>query len=324
MNYSSENLILQNGLIVLTTKDTFFWKYFDDWIVTYKQNEVRPVTLQKYYIANQVIKELWSKVKISDITRELYQQLINLYGKKHEKQTVEDFVHIINQPFRDLKYDGLLDKDPTYRIKIVTTKKVVKNSRKYLEISEMKKLDEFCRKDDGTYTNFIDILLRTGFRYAECLGVTMNDVDFDKHTVSINKTWDYKTDEGFQPTKNSSSVRTIEVDDYTLRCFKRNAVGVNDDEPIFRKAGIRFNSTVNDVLKSIQERYLHLDGLPITVHGLRHTHASFLISNSVSIQSVADRLGHADTITTQETYIHLLRKQKHKDNDIIMKGLAEL
>lgn len=82
MNYSRENLILQNGLIVLTTKDTFFWKYFDDWIVTYKQNEVRPVTLQKYYIANQVIKELWPKVKISDITRELYQQLINLYGNK--------------------------------------------------------------------------------------------------------------------------------------------------------------------------------------------------------------------------------------------------
>lgn len=38
MNYSRENLILQNGLIVLTTKDTFFWKYFDDWIVTYKQS----------------------------------------------------------------------------------------------------------------------------------------------------------------------------------------------------------------------------------------------------------------------------------------------
>lgn len=311
-------------MIVLVTKETLFSDYFDNWIATYKLNEVRTVTLEKYYLANEVVKNEWPNIKIGDITRRRYQMLINKFGKDHGKDTVAWLVHTLNQPFRDLNYEGLFDRDPTYRIKVVTTKPVVTKRRKYLEVSEMKKLDEFCRKDDGTYTNFIDVLLRTGLRFAEGLGVTMNDIDFDKHTISINKTWDYKADSGFQPTKNASSVRTIEVDDYTLRCFKRNAEGIKNNEPIFRGAGIRYNSTVNDVLKKIQSKYLHFSGLPITVHGLRHTHASFLIANRVSIQSVASRLGHADTITTQETYIHLLEQQRREDNKIIMKGLAQL
>lgn len=320
----SKNSIFQNGLIALVTKQTLFTDYFDDWIETYKTNEVRPVTLHKYYLTNRQLRAEWPDVRICDINRRRYQMLVNKFGQTHGKRSVEVFIHTINQPLRDLNYEGLFEKDPTYRIKVVTTKKVVPKRRKYLEISEMKKLDEFCRKDDGTYTNFIDVLLRTGFRYAEGLGVTMNDIDFNKHTITVNKTWDYKDDTGFQPTKNTASVRTIEVDDYTLRCFKRNAKGLESDEPIFRRAGIRHNSTVNDVLRTIHYNYLHLPGLPITAHGLRHTHASFLIANRVSIQSVAARLGHADTITTQETYIHLLEAQRHEDNEIIMKGLVHL
>ena len=64
----------------------------------------------------------------------------------------------------------------------------------------------------------------------------------------------------------------------------------------------------------------------ISFHGLRHTHASILIANGVSIQSVADRLGHADTTTTQKVYIHLLKKLKARDDQKIlsvMNGLGE-
>lgn len=60
----------------------------------------------------------------------------------------------------------------------------------------------------------------------------------------------------------------------------------------------------------------------VTVHGLRHTHASILIANRVSIQSVAKRLGHGDTETTQRVYIHLLDELAQEDDNKIMTVMA--
>lgn len=75
-----------------------------------------------------------------------------------------------------------------------------------------------------------------------------------------------------------------------------------------------YNSTINNRLK----KYCQLAKIPIiTLHGLRHTHASVLIANGISIQVVAKRLGHANSITTQNTYIHLLKSTEQKANEKI-------
>ena len=62
----------------------------------------------------------------------------------------------------------------------------------------------------------------------------------------------------------------------------------------------------------------------ITVHGLRHTHASLLLYNGVSIASVAKRLGHADMTTTQKTYLHIVQELENKDKNLIMSAMASL
>ena len=62
----------------------------------------------------------------------------------------------------------------------------------------------------------------------------------------------------------------------------------------------------------------------ISVHGLRHTHASLLLFAGVSIASVARRLGHASMTTTQETYLHIIQELENKDIDIVMRSLSEL
>lgn len=73
-----------------------------------------------------------------------------------------------------------------------------------------------------------------------------------------------------------------------------------EDEPLFVGCKV-YNSTVNDVLR----RRCKLAGIStISVHGLRHTHASLLLFAGVSIASVARRLGHASINTTQKTYLH--------------------
>ena|SRR3712207_1909129 len=62
----------------------------------------------------------------------------------------------------------------------------------------------------------------------------------------------------------------------------------------------------------------------ISIHGLRHTHASLLLFADVSTASVARRLGHSSMATTQKTYLHIIRELENKDIDLVMKSLSGL
>ena len=93
------------------------------------------------------------------------------------------------------------------------------------------------------------------------------------------------------------------------------------DEPIFVTKDKVYNSTVNDIL----ERYCKKLDIPIiSVHGLRHTHASILLFAGVSIASVARRLGHASMTTTQKTYLHIIQELENQDIDLVMRSLSNL
>lgn len=96
--------------------------------------------------------------------------------------------------------------------------------------------------------------------------------------------------------------------------------GLPEDEPIFIKEKV-YNSTVNNIL----ERHCKEVNVPvISIHGLRHTHASLLLFAGVSIASVARRLGHASMTTTQKTYLHIIQELENKDVDLVMRSLSSL
>ncbi len=167
------------------------------------------------------------------------------------------------------------------------------------------------------------LIAKTGLRYAEALGVTAKDFDFNTNQLEINKTWDYKSNHGsFQPTKNSSSMRSISLDPITSEQFQKLVKGINPDRPIFLQTDKRiYTSTINNRLSN----YCKKAGIDIiSVHGLRHTHASLLIYDGVSIPSVAKRLGHSSTITTQQTYLHIVKELESKDNQKILGNMIRL
>ena len=66
-------------------------------------------------------------------------------------------------------------------------------------------------------------------------------------------------------------------------------------------------------------------GIPVvSIHGLRHTHASLLLFAGVSIASVARRLGHSSINTTQKTYVHIVQELENQDVDLVMRLLSSL
>ena len=176
-------------------------------------------------------------------------------------------------------------------------------------------------KEEVNWDWFILLVAKTGMRFSEALAITPADFDFARQTLSISKTWDYKGDGGFLPTKNKSSVRKIQIDWQIVVKFSELVKKLPGDRPIFVGEEKVYNSTVNDVLT----RHCKACGISeISVHGLRHTHASLLLFAGVSIASVARRLGHASMTTTQKTYLHIIQELENKDVDLVMRTLSGL
>ena len=300
-----------------------FYKYYYGWIQLYKEKAVRKVTLDKYYLTYRKIRELAPDLHMNDLNRQTYQKLLNDYALTHERQTTLDFHHHLKAALIDALDEGLLEHDPTRRA-IIKGCAPNQKKNKFLSLYELQKL--LRHLDLGSELNwdwFILLVSKTGLRFAEALALTPEDFDFKKQQLIINKSWNYKDSAGgFQETKNDSSNRTVMVDWQLMNQFRTLIQGKEPKWPIFVEHDKRvFNSTINNLL----EKYCYKLDIPtISVHGLRHTHASLLLYEGVSVASVAKRLGHANTTTTQETYIHIIEEMENKDNDKVLHHLSQL
>lgn len=303
-----------------TKKTELFYKYYKQWVKVYKEGAVRKVTIEKYYMTQKWLEKLIPKVRLCDLNRITYQELLNRYAETHERQTTMDFHHQLKGAILDAVDEGLIDRDPT-RKAIIKGRTEKDKKMKYLNQFEVHTLIvDLDLKNEVNWDWLILLVIKTGMRFSEALGLTPKDFDYAHQMVSINKTWDYKENRGFLPTKNKSSIRKIQVDWQTIMQFSELLRNMPEDEPIFVKNKV-YNSTINEVL----ERHCKKCDIPvISIHGLRHTHASLLLFAGVSIASVARRLGHASMTTTQKTYLHIIQELENKDIDMVMRLMSSL
>ncbi|MCL2410087.1 MAG: site-specific integrase [Treponema sp.] len=310
-------------------ENQLFKDYFFEWMEVYKKGMVRNVTYQKYKMTHQRLSELSPQLTLNELNKRNYQHLINEYAKTHEKQTTMDFHHHLKSAILDAIDEGLVKTDPTRKV-VIKGKSPTEKKAKFLSFNEVQELLKvldltwFEKNNKINWDWLILFLLKTGLRFAEALGITPNDFDFENRKVKISKTWGYKkideTGSDFAETKNSSSKRTIIIDEQLNEDFFLITKDLEQDKPLFVRGRV-FNSTPNARLESLCKK---ADITVISLHGLRHTHASLLIFAGVSIASIAKRLGHANTTTTQEVYLHIIKELEDKDNEIVISHLSKL
>ncbi len=301
--------------------ETLFCEYYRQWVDIYKKGAIREATMAKYLMTQKWVEKLAPELKLCELSRTVYQQLLNDYAKEHERQTTLDFHHQLKGAVLDAVDEGLIGRDPT-RKAIIKGKTPGTKKIKYLNQFELHTLIAHLDiKEEANWDWFILLVAKTGMRFSEALAVTPGDFDFARQTLSVSKTWDYKGEGGFLPTKNKSSVRKIQIDWQIVVKFSELVKGLPEDKPVFAGRNKIYNSTVNGVLT----RHCRACGISvISIHGLRHTHASLLLFAGVSIAGVARRLGHASMTTTQKTYLHIIQELENKDVDLVMRTLSGL
>lgn len=306
-------------------KTNRFADYYELWISVYKEGAVREVTLAKYRMTLSWLRQLAGNLRLCDLTRIAYQKLINDYARTHERQTVMDFHHQLKGAVLDAVDEGLIDRDPTRKV-IIKGKTPATKKGKYLNQFELHQLlQSLTLTDYVTWDWFILLVAKTGLRFSEALALTPEDFDFSRQTLSVSKTWNYKGNGGFLPTKNKSSVRKIPIDWQTVMKFAQLTKDLPEKEPIFVRRTESWQPVYNSTVNAILGRHCRKLGIgEISIHGLRHTHASILLFAGVSIGSVARRLGHASMTTTQKTYLHIIQELENQDIDLMMRSLANL
>lgn len=170
----------------------------------------------------------------------------------------------------------------------------------------------------------IILAFSSGLRYAELLGLTWDDVLFDKMQLNIKKSYDYHYHSGMKKTKTESSNRKIPINKDIIEMLKQYK---KDQQELFNEfnvknplnqifyhyiEGIVTNNTVN---KSLRRALMKLKITPvITMHGARHTWGSILLYQGIDVITISKLLGHKDTTVTQRVYMHQLKEMEEQNN----------
>lgn len=295
-----------------------FSDYFEQWMETFKKPAISPVTYIKYENTLQHIHTYFGEIHLNDITRQIYQKALNEFSATHAKRTTSGFHKQIRASIVDALEEELITNDFT-RKALITGRPCTKNKVAFHSYGDWQKLITSIYKSPEANDFIIYLAALTGLRFGEVLGLTVADIDFDKKIISINKTWDYKYHTGFKPTKNTSSIRTIDVDSKTLQYIKFIIHLRNFKQPHQAICTSQFNTlpvsaTIN---RHLEKLCASLDIPLISFHGLRHTHASILLFKDVNIVSVSKRLGHRDVTTTQNIYLHIIKEMQDRETKLI-------
>lgn len=213
---------------------------------------------------------------------------------------------------------GILFSNPCSRTK---PPRVEHKEARYLDEVQAATLLDLLEHERTDYKTMIRLLLFTGMRRSELLGLQWGDVDFDKQMLHIWRSSQYLPEIGVfeDETKNASSKRIIklsktavkDLQDYRVyQLEQRLKMGDRwkDSEYVFTNA--EGDPLHPDTLTSWFSNFVkaHADELPyVTIHSLRHTNATLQIAGGVPLTTVAKRLGHVDTVTTSRVYAHAIK-----------------
>ena len=158
------------------------------------------------------------------------------------------------------------------------------------------------------YTVFM-VMYYTGLRVGELLALTPEDIDFDRHIISVNKNYQRLNGKDYiYPPKTEAGYREVVMPKVLEACLKDYLSKLYDVQPTDRI----FPYDRGWVGRQMKYGCEHSGTQKIRVHDVRHTHASLLIDMGCTPLLVAKRLGHEKVQTTMDTYSHLY-PNKHQE-----------
>lgn len=198
--------------------------------------------------------------------------------------------------------------------------------------TQRKKVDAFTEEQARSFFGYLDecpmdfrcmlnLLITTGMRRGELMGLQWGDIDFDDCVISVNRNVTYTPDTGIvvSTPKTECSVRQIPVMPSVaavLMEYRNGAEKWKENDFLFPKDGNPSLARDPNSITRRVKRFMKLHDLPdMSPHDLRHSCATLLLSNGADIKSVQEILGHSNASTTLNFYVKSDMKQMKAATD---------
>lgn len=241
-------------------------------------------------------------------------------------KTVQHYHRLISSIMHSAVKWQIIASNPAERVQ---PPKVSAKEIEFLDDQQSIRLLELLNKAPTHYRCAIVVLLFTGMRRGELLGLEWKDIDFKNQLVTIERSSLYLADRGIfeDGTKNKSSNRIIKVPNGAIQALKQMRAWQSDQRLIigdlWQESGKVFTALNGspmhpDTLSGWFHDFIQTTDLPqIHLHSLRHTNATLNIANGTPITTVAGQLGHANANTTTKIYAHAIKSAQAAAADMM-------
>lgn len=280
----------KSNLTVAEWMDIWFETHKNEWKITSLKQRESAIRLQ--------IKPLLGKYKLTELDKSTYKRVfINKLLKQYAPGSVQTFHRIFKIAINAAVDDEIISRNRFNKISIEDEKK----DDNFLTAEELNIfLDKAKKLGSITTYTMILILAYTGIRKGESLGLKWEDIDLKNKTLTVKRTRDSN---GVRTPKTKNSYRTIAVNDilvtqletYKTWCKETKlsfGAHLHNDDFVLISSQSGNPISENLIEDTMRKIYKKKDCKRITVHGLRHTHATILISKRIPVTVIAERLGN--------------------------------
>lgn len=284
-------------------KSPKFKAYVENWLEVYKEPKLKPTTYNGYIsMLNAHLYPAFGKKAIDAITTEDVQNFLNK-RKELAHKTLHSLLMFMGEIFKDALEDGLIQKNPTASRKLVIPS-VKRTERQALTQQQLiSVLQDVKQLDDDRERRLVALLLLTGMRRGEVLGLRWEDIDFDEGLIHVQRNVTYTTNQPHIGTpKTEKGKRTIPLD-AQLQDLLQPVCGegyvIGDSAPITRMVYTRMWNRI--------QKKVNLFGA--TAHVFRHSYLTLASNAGITPKTIQGIAGHADIMTTMNRYVHAQRDQ---------------
>ena len=326
----------------LTAEKPTFAEY-SDYVLKLKATRGRKIKTIAFYRWKETLAvKKFGKKKIQDITtkdiNKFYTELLGEHagasGKKLSIETVKGYHRYLSMVFEQAVKEELIPFAPTAHAELPSSPR--RKTPNYYQLDEIKAIQAALEHEEPQWRVFVHLLIVTGARRGELVGLKWGDIDADNCRIHIARSVLYVPGHGtyVDTPKSETSVRWIavpqsmvdELNEYKLYQAEQIAKCpdyVNQDFIFANKQTGRYLHP--DSTGTWLTRFEARNNLPMHLnnHAFRHTQASILFYGGMDAVSISHRLGHAQPSTTSDIYGHLISQADQKACETLEKALEE-
>lgn len=258
------------------------------------------IKLYENYKKNNFLKIQNKKAK--DIKKRDIDLLIIDWRKSDiSDKTINDLIGFLRAIFQFGIKNKWISENPAKEVKKILKKKIDIN---FLTQEEIEIFINFIEKYPINKKAALLTAIKTGVRISELLAIEWSDIDFDKQTISITKQYykkkltEPKTIQSNRKVNMPISLKKVLLDLKKQRNLLSNLVFCNKNGGYLSQ-----QKFVDNYFKKAMQ---HINKPDYSFHCLRHTFATVLLSNGISIKYVQEQLGHSSPQTTLNIYNHVM------------------